>query len=138
MPLAHAKLSFWHFILCHVVGCLKVQLNSHGMCDPSRIIKNTPIPFPYRFTAPSKYIFHASSSMFNISSFGKSSLPPSHSTGFSAQKFDMALPLIVFLAAYSKSNLANRISHLDNLLIKVGFSNKYFRGYFGYNPYLER
>lgn len=98
------------------------------MFDTSRIIKNTPIPFLYRFTAPLKYIFHASSSMFNISLFVKSSLPPSYSTGFSAQKSDMTLSLIVFPAAYFKSNSANRISHLDNLPIKAGFSKKYFRG----------
>ena len=48
--------------------------------------------------------------------------------GFSAQKFDMTLPLIVFLATYFKSNSFNKINHLDNLPLKSGFSNKYFKG----------
>ena len=53
-------------------------------------------------------------------------LPPS--IGFSAQKSDMILPLIVFLATYFRSNSTNRINHLDSLPLKVVFSNKYFNG----------
>ena len=48
--------------------------------------------------------------------------------GFSAQKSDTALHLMVFLATYFKSNSTNRINYLDNLPLKVGFSNKYFNG----------
>ena len=43
-------------------------------------------------------------------------------------KSNNALPLIVFLATYFKSNSANRINHLDNLPLKAGFSNRYFNG----------
>ena len=50
--------------------------------------------------------------------------------GFSAQKSDTALPLIVFLAIYFKSNFANRINHLDNLPLKAGFSNRSSMGPF--------
>ena len=48
--------------------------------------------------------------------------------GFSAQKFDMAQPLMVFLAIYFRSNSTKRINHLDNLPLNAGFSNGYFRG----------
>ena len=33
--------------------------DAKGMWDPLGVIKSTPIPFPYWFIAPSKYIFHA-------------------------------------------------------------------------------
>ena len=85
-------------------------------------------PIPYWFTASSKYIFHALSSIPKISSSGKSSLPSSPSTGFLAQKSNMMLPLIVFLSTYFRSNLANRINYLDSLPLNAGFSNKYFNG----------
>jgi len=63
-----------------------------------------------------------------MSSFGKSSLPSSPSIGFSAQKFDTILPLIVFLATYFKSNFANKVNHLENLPLKASFSKRYFNG----------
>ena len=72
-------------IFCHVIDCLEVQLNYRRYV---RSFKSTPFPFPYWFTAPSKYIFHAPSSMSKISSSRKSSLPSSPSTGFLAQKSD--------------------------------------------------
>ena len=48
--------------------------------------------------------------------------------GILGTKSDTALPLIVFLAIYFKSNSANRINHLHNLPLKAGFSNGYFNG----------
>ena len=107
---------------------LKFNLIAKGKWDPLRVIRSTYIPFLYSFTAPSKYIFHALSSMSKMSSFEKSSLPYSPSTGFSTQKSNMTLPLIVFLAIYFKLNSTNRINHLDSLPLKVGFSNNYFNG----------
>ena len=105
---------------------LKFNLIAKGMWDPSGVIMNTPIPLPYQFTAPLKNIFHAPSSMSKISLSRKSSLPSSPSTGFSTQKFDTTLPLIVFLTAYFKSNYTNKINHLDILSLKAGYSNRYF------------
>ena len=97
------------------------------MLDSLGLIKSTSIPFPYWFMAPSKYIFHACSSISKISSSRKSSLPSSP-FGFSAQKSDTILPLMVFLATYFKSNSSSRINHLDSFPLKAGFSNKYFNG----------
>ena len=99
-----------------------------GTKDPSGVSKSTPIPFPYWFITSSKYIFYVPSSISKMSSSGKSSLPLSPSIGFSAQKSDSALPFMVFLAIYFKSNSSNRINHLHNLPLKVGFSNRYFNG----------
>ena len=106
----------------------KFSLTATGIWDHSGVIKSTPIPFPYWFTAPSKYIFHAPNSISKISSFRKSSLPSSPSTGFSAQKSDTILPLIVLLATHFKSNSARRINYLDSVPLKASFSNKYFNG----------
>ena len=50
--------------------------------------------------------------------------------GILGTKSDTALPLIVFLAIYFKSNFANRINHLDNLPLKAGFSNRSSMGPF--------
>ena len=47
--------------------------------------------------------------------------------GSQHKKSDSALPLVVFLATYYRSNSANEINHLDNLLLKASFSNKYFK-----------
>ena len=79
--------------------------------------------------APSKYIFHAPSSISKISTSRKAYLPSSPSTGFLAQKSDTILSLMVFLVTYFKLNSTSRINHLDSLPLKVGFSNKYFNGF---------
>ena len=100
---------------------LKFNLTAKGMWEPSGVIKSFPIPFPYWFTAPSKHIFHSPSSMSKISSSKKYSLPSFPFIGFLTQKSDMALPLMVFLANYFKSNSTNRINHLDSLPLKEGF-----------------
>ena len=104
----------------------KFNLTAKGMWDPSRVIKSTPILFPYWFIAPSKYVFHAPSLMSKMSLSRKSSLPSSPSTEFSTQKSDTILPLIAFLTIYFKSNSTNKFNHLDSLPLKTGFSNKYF------------
>ena len=116
------------FIFYHVISHLKVHLTAKDTWDPSGVTKSTPIPFPYWFTAPSKYIFHAPSSIPQISSSRKSSFPSSPFMGFSAQKTNTALPLIVFLFTYLKSNSDNRINHLNNHPLKASFSNRYFNG----------
>ena len=115
-------------IFSYVISCFKFTLIAKGMWDPSGVIKSIPIPFPYWFMALSKYIFHVSNSTSKMSSSWKSSLPSSPSIGFLAQKFNMTLLLIVFLATYFKSNFVNKINHLDNLPLKVGSSKIYFNG----------
>ena len=77
-----------------------------------------------KYSYPIPILVHSS----KMSSSGKSSFPSSPSIGFSAQKLDTVLPLIIFLATYFKSNSANRINHLYSLPLKAGFSNKYFNG----------
>ena len=107
---------------------LKFNLTTKGMWDPSRVIKSTPIPFLYWFITPSKYISHALSSISKISSSEKSSLPSSPSMGFSTQKSNTILPLMVFLATYFKLNSTSRINHINSLPLKAGFSSNYFNG----------
>ena len=83
------------------------------------MIKSMPIPFPYWFTSPSKYIFHALSLMSKMTSFGKSSLPYSLSMGSWHKNLTWC-----FLWWFSLPHALNRILLVEST-ISIVFHSKW-------------